>query len=64
LQRSKRHHHQLVGGLGFKLRELLRERRSCCRIEYIGFIHHPAAERRQNEGNGRNRGKQDKNEER
>jgi len=36
LQRSERHHHQLVGGFGFKIAELLCERRASGLIEYAG----------------------------
>src|SRR5262249_2693263 len=60
LQRSQRHDHELVGGLGFEVRELLRERRARWLIENIGLVHHATAERREDERKRRQRGEQEK----
>src|SRR5262249_43809080 len=61
LQRSQRHHHELVGGLGFEVRELLGERRTRRLIEDIGLVHHAAAERGEDERNRRKGGEQKNN---
>src|SRR6185295_7761139 len=45
LQRFERHHHELVGGLGLELGELLGERRARSLVQNAGIVHHPAAER-------------------
>ena len=45
LQRFERHHDELVGGLGFEVGELLRERRALRRVEDIGVVDHAAGER-------------------
>src|SRR5262249_3165311 len=58
LQRSQGHDHELVGGLGFEVRELLGERRPRRLIEDIGLVHRAAAERGQDQRNSREDGEQ------
>src|SRR5262249_33029436 len=53
LQRSQGDDHELVGSLGLEVRKLLGERRPRCRIEDVGLVHHPAAERGQDERQSR-----------
>ncbi len=49
LQRFQRDHHHLVGRLGFKVGELLRQCRPGGRIEDIGLVDHPAGQGREGE---------------
>ena len=49
LQRLKRDHDQLVGGLGFEIGELLGERRARGLVEDIGLVDHAAGERGENQ---------------
>src|SRR5262249_14046928 len=62
LQRSQGDDHELVGGLGVEVRELLGERRPRCQIEDVGLVHHPAAERGQDECKSRPDGEQEESE--
>ena len=60
MQRSQGHDHELVGGLGFEVRELVGERRPRRLIEDIGLVHHAAAERGEDERKRRERSEQKK----
>src|SRR5262249_16607121 len=62
LQRSQGDDHELVGSLGLEVRKLLGERRPRCRIEDVGLVHHPAAERGQDERKSRHDREQEESE--
>ena len=65
LQRFERHHHELIGGLGLELRELVGQRRPRLRVENIGLVHHPTAERGEVERErGKNKKERDEGEKR